>query len=326
MGSSRDIRRTRRKDNRDIGKTSRASSPPNPETVSLSTIVWIISRPRRRSESWLYCWIEREHTAPKRCRRTCRRRSGTSQDSRPGSYSGPPQTAVESGRPLGGKSRHRNIPLLRGTFRPATSRRSRPHAFELHIPHAEPDFAEEDLLFDPVCESDGSADFRPRPAVALRHHMDEVLRVMGLRVAFVCPEVGAVLETGLRDHPTARQVLVRLEAQLEVGLDRLRLFDEPRQADRTVRVRVSHLDETSFQKVRRLEEAELQPPADDLPEEPGFVKRLRLDLVNHDRPIAEEMHDDVGLPDGRRPVAARMRLADAVVRQIALFVPEAEQE
>src|SRR2546422_10805791 len=153
---------------------------------------------------------------------------------RTGSNSGPPQTAVESGRPLGGKCRHRNIPMLPGTCRPATSRRSRPHAFELHIPHAEPDFAEEDLLFDPVCESDGPADFRPRPAVALRHHMHEVLRVMGLRVALVRSEVGAVLETGLRDHPSARQVLVRMEAQLEVRLDRLRLLDEPGQSHRAV--------------------------------------------------------------------------------------------
>ena len=149
---------------------------------------------------------------------------------------------------------------------------------------------------------------------------------MGLRVALVRPEVRAVLETGLRDHPAARQVLVRLEAQLEVRLDRLRLLDEPRQADRTVRVRVPHFDETGFQQVRGLEEAELQPPADDLSEEPGFVERLRLDLIDHDRPITEEMHDDVDLPEGGRLVAARMRFADAIIRQVALLVHEAEQE
>src|SRR5947209_4083640 len=93
--------------------------------------------------------------------------------------------------PPGGKCRVKaGIPLLRGTFRPSAIWRSRPHAFELHVSHAGPDFAEEDLLLDPVGESDGPADFRPRPAVALRHHMDEVLRVMGLRVALVRPGVG----------------------------------------------------------------------------------------------------------------------------------------
>src|SRR5439155_26884069 len=68
----------------------------NPETASSSTIGWTISRPRRRSESWRCCWTGRERTAPKRCRRTCRRRSGTSRDFRTGSNSGPPHTAVES--------------------------------------------------------------------------------------------------------------------------------------------------------------------------------------------------------------------------------------
>src|SRR2546427_606574 len=222
--------------------------------------------------------------------------------------------------------RQASVPLLRGTFRPVAIWTSRPHAFELHVSHTVSDFAEEDLLLHAVRESDGPADFRPRPAVALWHHMDEILRVMGLRVALVRPEVGAILETGLRDDPAARQVLVRLEAQLEVRLDRLRLLDEPGQSDRTVRVRVSHFDETGFQQVRGLEEAELQPPADDLPEEAGFVERLRLDLVDHDRPVPEEMHDDVGLPEGRRRVAARMRLADAVVRQVALLVHAAPLE
>src|SRR2546422_141334 len=222
--------------------------------------------------------------------------------------------------------RQASVPLLRGTFRPVAIWTSRPHAFELHVSHTVSDFAEEDLLLHAVRESDGPADFRPRPAVALWHHMDEILRMMGLRVALVRPEMGAVLETGLRDHPAARQVLVRLEAQLEVRLDRLRLLDEPRQSDRPIRVRVAHFDETGFQQVRRLEEAELQPPADDLPEEAGVVERLRLDLIDHDRPVAEEMHDDIGLPEGRGLVPARMRLADAVVRQIALFAHEAEQE
>src|SRR5213593_3952536 len=142
--------------------------------------------------------------------------------------------------------RQASVPLLRGTFRPVAIWTSRPHAFELHVSHTVPDFAEEDLLLHAVRESDGPADFRPRPAVALRHHMDEVLRVMGLRVALVRPEVGAILETGLRDDPAARQVLVRMEAQLEVRLDRLRLLDEPGQSDRAVRVRVSHSTRPAF--------------------------------------------------------------------------------
>src|SRR3989442_5221462 len=214
--------------------------------------------------------------------------------------------------------RQASVPLLRGTFRPVAIWTSRPHAFELHVSHTVSDFAEGDLLVHAVRESDGPADFRPRPAVALRHHMDEVLRVMGLRVALVRPEVGAILETGLRNDPAARQVLVRMEAQLEVRLDRLRLLDEPGQSDRSVRVRVSHFDETGLLQVRDLEGAELQPPADDLPEEAGFVERLRLDLVDHDRPVPEEMHDDVGLPDGRRRVDAQRALRGAAEGRVAL--------
>src|SRR5437879_9356663 len=108
--------------------------------------------------------------------------------------------------------RQASVPLLRGTFRPVAIWTSRPHAFELHVSHTVSDFAEEDLLLHAVRESDGPADFRPRPAVALWHHMDEILRVMGLRVALVRPEVGAILETGLRGDPVAGPVVVRLEA------------------------------------------------------------------------------------------------------------------
>src|SRR5437879_10128535 len=104
-----------------------------------------------------------------------------------------------------------------------------------------------------------------------------------LRVALVGAEMGAVLEAGLRDDAAAREILVRLQSEFEVGLNRLRLLDEPRESDRTVRVRVPHFNEPGLQQVRRLEEAELQPTSDDLPEETGVVERLRLDLIDHDR-------------------------------------------
>src|SRR6266571_4033584 len=147
-----------------------------------------------------------------------------------------------------------------------------------------------------------------------------------LRVALVGAEVGAVLEAGLRDHAAAREVLIRLQAEFEVRLNRLRLLDEPRQSDRTVRVRVPHLDESGLRQVRRFEEAELQPASDDLPEEPGVVERFRLDLINHNRAVPEKVDDDPGLPEGPRWMTARVRLPDAVVRQVALLVHEAEEE
>src|SRR5437899_11266774 len=109
--------------------------------------------------------------------------------------------------------RQASVPLLRGTFRPVAIWTSRPHAFELHVSHTVSDFAEEELLLHAVRESDGPADFRPRPAVALWHHMVEILRVMGLRGPLVRPEVGAMLETRRRDYPADRQVLLRLEWQ-----------------------------------------------------------------------------------------------------------------
>src|SRR5437870_11610636 len=168
-----------------------------------------------------------------------------------------------------------------------------PHAFQLHVAHAIPDFAEEDLLLHPVSEPDRPADFRPRAAVALWDDVHEILRVVRLRVALVGAEVGAVLEAGLRDDAAAREILVRLQAEFEVGLDRLRLLDEPRKSDRAVRGRAPHLDDLRLQPRRRLEEAELQPSSDDLPEETGVVERFRLDLVDHDRAVPEKVDDDL---------------------------------
>src|SRR3989449_5899294 len=145
----------------------------------------------------------------------------------------------------------------------------------------------------------------------------EVLSTVAPRAALVGAEVGAVLEAGLRDDAAAREILVRLQAEFEVGLDRLCLLDEPRKSDRPVRVRVPHLDEPGLQQVRRLEEAELQPSSDDLPEETGIVEGLRLDLIDHDRAVPEKVDDDLGLPEGSRRMTARVRLPDAVIRQIA---------
>src|SRR3989442_2436079 len=171
---------------------------------------------------------------------------------------------------------------------------SRPHALQLHVAHAIPDFAEEDLLLHPMSESDRPADFRPRATMAFRDHVHEILRMVRLRVALVRAEMGAVLEAGLRDDASAREILVRLQAEFEVGLNRLRLLDEPRKSDRTVPLRVPHFDEPGLQQVRRLEEAELQPTSDDLPEETGVVERLRLHLVDHDRAVSATVAEDLG--------------------------------
>src|SRR2546427_10821368 len=219
-----------------------------------------------------------------------------------------------------------SVPLLRGMPHQFDPTASRPHALQLHVAHAIPDFAEENLLLHPVSEADRPADFWPRAAVAFRDHVHEILRMVRLRVAFVGAEVGAVLEAGLRNDAAAREILVRLQAEFEVGLNRLRLLDEPRKSDRTVRLRVPHFDEPGLQQVRRLEEAELQPTSDDLPEETGVVERLRLGLVDHDRAVPEKVDDDLGLPEGDRWMTARVRLPDAVVGQIALFVHEPEEE
>src|SRR2546428_4494651 len=219
-----------------------------------------------------------------------------------------------------------SVPLLRGMPHQFDPTASRPHALQLHVAHAIPDFAEEDLLLHSVSESDRPADFRPRATMAFRDHVHEILRMVRLRVALVGAEMGAVLEAGLRDDASAREILVRLQSEFEVGLNRLRLLDEPRESDRTVRVRVPHLNEPGLQQLRRLEEAELQPTSDDLPEETGIVEGLRLDLVDHDRAVPEKGDDDLGLPEGRRRMTARVRLPDAVIRQIDPFVHRPEKE
>src|SRR3989442_4466155 len=255
-----------------------------------------------------------------------KRPSVTLRDFRTGSNSGPRRDTIESGPANGRLETPASVPLLGGMPHQFDPTASRSHALQLHLAHAIPDFAEEDLLLHPVSESDRPADFRPGAAVALRDDVHKILRVVGLRVALVGAEVGAVLEAGLRDDAASREILVRLQAEFEVGLNGVRLLDEPRESDRTVRVRVPNFDEPGLQQVRRLEEAELQPTSDDLPEETGVVERFRLDLVDHDRAIPEKVDDDFRLPQGGRRMTARVRLPDAVVRQIALLVHEPEEE
>src|SRR6266568_1799115 len=132
-------------------------------------------------------------------------------------------------------------------------------------------------------EPDGAADLRPGAPVPLRDDVDEVLRVVRLRVALVRAEVGSVLEARLRDHPASDEVLVGQEAQLK-------------------------------------------SPSDHLPEETRGVQGLRLALVDDDRAVSEEVHDDPPLRPLARPVPPRMRLPHAVIRHVALLVHEAEQE
>src|SRR5437867_3152234 len=262
------------------------------------------STPRLRSEAWRCCWTGKPRTDRSRCRRMWKRLSVTSPDCRTGLNSGPRRDTIESG-PAKACSIRQQVYLYSEVYRvnPDPSA-SWPHAFQLHVAHAIPDFAEEDLFLHPVSESDRPADFRPRAAVALWDDVHEILCMVRLRVALVGAEVRAVLEAGLRDHAAAREILVCLKAEFEIGLKRLRLLDEPRESDRTVRVRVPHFDEPGLQQVRRLEEAELQATSDDLPEETGVVERLRLDLINHDRAIPEKVDDHLGLPErGRRMTA-----------------------
>src|SRR5256886_11831199 len=285
-----------------------------------------ISRPPPRSGSWRSCWTGRPRTDRSPCHRTWKRPSETSRDSHTGSNSGSRRHTIESGPAEGSPETAASVPLLRGISRQSRYERLWSHALQLHVAHALPDFAEEDLLLDPVSEPDRPADFRPCAAVALWDDVHEILCMVRLRVALVGAEVGAVLEAGLRDHAAAREILVCLKAEFEIGLKRLRLLDEPRESDRTVRVRVPHFDEPGLQQVRRLEEAELQATSDDLPEETGVVERLRLDLINHDRAVPGEVDDHLGLPQRGRRMTARVRLPDAIVRQIALFVHEPEEE
>src|SRR5207249_3474845 len=200
-------------------------------------------RPPPRSGSWRSCWTGRPRTDRSPCRRTWKRPSATSRDSRTASNSGPRRDRIESG-PGRRLARGASVPLLRGIFRVNPFERLWPHALQLHVAHAIPDFAEEDLLLHPVSEPDRPADFRPRAAVALWDDVHEILRVVRLRVALVGAEVGAVLEAGLRD----------------------------------------------------------------------------------DRAVPEKVDDDLDLPERSRRMTARVRLPDAVIRQIALFVHEPEEE
>src|SRR3989442_9326271 len=242
-----------------------------------------------------------------------KRPSVTLRDFRTGSNSGPRRDTIESGPANGRLETPASVPLLGGMPHQFDPTASRSHALQLHVAHAIPDFAEEDLLLDPVSESDRPADFRPRAAVAFRDHVHEILRMVRLRVALVGAEMGAVLEAGLRDDAAAREILVRLQSEFEVGLNRLRLLDEPREADRTVRVRVPPFNEPGLQQVHRLEAAALPPTSADLPEETGVLKRLPLDLIHHDGAIPEKVDDDLGLPERSRWMTARVRLPDAVV-------------
>ena len=68
----------------------------SPRTVSSRMIGLTISRPRPPSESSRCCWIGKARTDRSRCRRTWKRPSVTSRDSRTGSNSGPRRDTIES--------------------------------------------------------------------------------------------------------------------------------------------------------------------------------------------------------------------------------------
>src|SRR5438445_10759016 len=121
-------------------------------------------------------------------------------------------------------------------------------------------------------EAHGPADLRPCPAMALRDHVDQVLRMVRLRVPFVRAKVGAVLETRLGDHATTGEVLVGPEAEVEVGLDPLRFFRQASVADRSIRIRIPDLCEPALQEERGLQQAELQPTSYHFAAEPGLVE------------------------------------------------------
>src|SRR5712691_834070 len=203
---------------------------------------------------------------------------------------------------------------------------SRPHTFELNVSDDVTDLAEQDLLLHAVGEADRAADFRPGAAVALRDDVDEILRVMALRIALVRAKVGAVLEARLRDHAASREVLVRAEAEFEVGLDRLCFLDEAGEPDGPVCLRIPDLNDSGFQEECGLEEAQLESPTDDLSEEAGGVECARFRLVDHDGAVAQEMHHDAILGQDDRAMSTRPGLANAVIRQVTFFVHEAEEE
>src|SRR5207245_3370023 len=99
----------------------------------------------------------------------------------------------------------------------------------------------QNLFLHAMGEAHGAANLRPGAAVALRDDVDEILRVVQVRIALVRAEVRAVLEPRLRDHAAVRQVLVCAQPELEIRLTRLRLAAESRQSDRSVPVTVTHL-------------------------------------------------------------------------------------
>src|SRR2546423_15075921 len=86
-----------------------------------------------------------------------------------------------------------------------------------------------------MSEAHGAANLRPGPSMALRDHVDEVLRMVRLRIPFVRTEVGTVLEARLGDHTATRQVLVGAKGGGEARLDRLRFLRETCGRDRPVR-------------------------------------------------------------------------------------------
>src|SRR5881628_2142150 len=117
-----------------------------------------ISRPRLRSESWRCCWTGKPRTDRSRCRRMWKRLSVTSPDCRTGLNSGPRRDTIESG-PAKACSIRQQVYLYSEVYRVSPDpSASWPHAFQLHVAHAIPDFAEEDLFLHPVSESDRPAD------------------------------------------------------------------------------------------------------------------------------------------------------------------------
>src|SRR6266545_2144829 len=78
--------------------------------------------------------------------------------------------------------------------------------------------------------------------------------------------------------------------------------------------------------MRRLEQAELQPPSDEVPVEAACVDASRLLLVQDHRAVLDHVGDGRLRAGARRRAPAWGDLADRGVREVAFLVDDREEE
>ena len=105
-----------------------------------------------------------------------------------------------------------------------------------------------------MCQPHSAGNLGPHADVILRNGMNQVFRMVALRVPEVSPEVRAVLEAGLHEYPFVLEVAVNLQSDIKVGLGLSGLLLENLKAHELPGVGAPDLDQAAFHEKGRFQQ------------------------------------------------------------------------